>query len=54
MRLARDGASIVIADLQKYDRAAAEIAKATGARTLGLRIDVSSEADVEPHGRRRR
>ena len=35
-RLAADGASVVIADLQKFDLAAAEIAKATGARTLGL------------------
>ena len=26
LRLAQDGASVVIADLQKYDRAAAEIA----------------------------
>ena len=45
-RLAADGASVVIADLQKFDLAAAEIATATGARTLGLQIDVSSEADV--------
>jgi NAD(P)-dependent dehydrogenase (short-subunit alcohol dehydrogenase family) len=46
LRLAQDGASVVIADLQKYDRAAAEIAKATASRTLGLQIDVSSEADA--------
>jgi NAD(P)-dependent dehydrogenase (short-subunit alcohol dehydrogenase family) len=45
-RLARDGASVAIADLRGYDLAAAEIAKATGARTLGLQVDVSSEADV--------
>ena len=45
-RLAQDGASVVIADLQKFDQAAAEIARATGARTLGLQIDVSSESDV--------
>jgi NAD(P)-dependent dehydrogenase (short-subunit alcohol dehydrogenase family) len=45
-RLARDGASVVIADLRRYDTAAAEIAKATGARTLGLQVDVASEADV--------
>ena len=45
-RLARDGASIVVADVQNYDVAAAEIAKATGVRTLGLRIDVSSETDT--------
>jgi NAD(P)-dependent dehydrogenase (short-subunit alcohol dehydrogenase family) len=46
MRLAKDGASAVIADIEKFDRAAAEIAKATGARTLGLGVDVSEEADV--------
>jgi NAD(P)-dependent dehydrogenase (short-subunit alcohol dehydrogenase family) len=45
-RLAKDGASVVIADLQKFDQAAAEIAKATGARTLGLQVDVSSESDA--------
>ena len=46
-RLARDGASVVIADLARFGEAAAEIAKVTGARTLGLQIDVSSEKDVE-------
>ena len=45
-RLAADGAAVVVADLQKFDLAAAEIAKATSARTLGLQVDVSSEADV--------
>ena len=45
-RLARDGASVVVADVRNQDAAAAEIAKATGARTLGLRVDVSSEQDV--------
>ena len=45
-RLATDGASVVVADVQKFDVAAAEIAKATGARTLGVQTDVSSEADV--------
>jgi NAD(P)-dependent dehydrogenase (short-subunit alcohol dehydrogenase family) len=45
-RLAQDGAAVVVADISKFDLAAAEIAKATGARTLGLQIDVSSEADV--------
>ena len=45
-RLAADGASVVVADVAKFDLAAAEITKATGARTLGLQIDVSSEADV--------
>ena len=46
-RLAADGASVVVADIQNFERAAAEIAKATGARTLGLQVDVSSENDVE-------
>jgi NAD(P)-dependent dehydrogenase (short-subunit alcohol dehydrogenase family) len=46
-RLAADGASVVIADITNYDVAAAEIAKATGARTLGLQTDVSNERDVE-------
>jgi len=45
-RLARDSASIVIADVRNHEEAAAEIAKATGARTLALRVDVSSEQDV--------
>ena len=37
---------MVIADVQKYDRAAAEIAKATGSKTLGIEADVSDEAQV--------
>lgn len=45
-RLAQDGASVVIADLHGYDIAAAEIAKATGARTLGLQTDISNEEQV--------
>jgi len=45
-RLASDGAAVVIADLRNYDVAAAEIAKASGARMLGLQVDVSSETDV--------
>ena len=45
-RLASDGASVVVADLQRFDEAAAQIAKATGSRTLGLQVDVSSESDV--------
>jgi len=44
-RLAADGASVVIADVAQYDVAAAELAK-SGARTLGLRVDVSSESDT--------
>jgi len=46
-RLARDGAAVVIADIRSFDTAAAEIAKATGVRTLGLQVDVSRESDVE-------
>jgi NAD(P)-dependent dehydrogenase (short-subunit alcohol dehydrogenase family) len=46
MRLAKDGAAVAIADLHNYDATAAAIAKATGARTLGLHIDVSSEENV--------
>ena len=45
-RLAADGASVVVADLQRFDEAAAEIAQATGSRTLGLQIDVASESDA--------
>ena len=45
-RLGCDGALVVVADVRNADAAAAEIAKATGARTLGLQVDVSSEADV--------
>ena len=44
-RLAADGASVTIADIAGYDVAAAELAKA-GARTLGLKVDVSSESDT--------
>jgi len=47
LRLAQDGASVAIADLRKYDAAAAEISRATGSTTLGLEIDVSSESDVK-------
>jgi NAD(P)-dependent dehydrogenase (short-subunit alcohol dehydrogenase family) len=47
LRLAQDGAAVAIADVRNYDVAAAEIAKATGARTLGLQVDVASERDVE-------
>jgi len=47
MRLAQDGASVVVADLRNFDVAAAEIAKATGARTLGLEVDVANEKAVE-------
>ena len=46
-RLAKDGASVVVADLHKFDQAAAELAKASGSRTLGLEVDVSSEHAVK-------
>ncbi len=46
-RLAQDGANVVVADVAKHDVSAAEIAKATGAKTLGLKIDVSSQEDTE-------
>src|SRR3989449_9435463 len=46
-RLAKDGAGVVIADLRNHDVAAAEIARVTGAKTLGLKVDVSAESDVE-------
>src|SRR5512134_2586637 len=46
MRLARDGAAVVVADLRNHEAAAAEIAQATGARTLGLQVDVASESDT--------
>jgi NAD(P)-dependent dehydrogenase (short-subunit alcohol dehydrogenase family) len=46
LRLAKDGAAVVIADIGKFDLAAAEIAKASGSRTLGLEADVSSETDT--------
>lgn len=45
-RLAQDGANIVIADLSQYEEAAAAIASETGAKTMGLRIDVSNDADT--------
>ena len=47
LRLARDGASVVVADLRNFDVAAADIARATGARALGVEVDVASEAQVE-------
>jgi len=47
LRLAKDGAAVVVADLRSYDTAAAGIAKTTGARTLGLQVDVAVEKDVE-------
>jgi NAD(P)-dependent dehydrogenase (short-subunit alcohol dehydrogenase family) len=46
-RLAQDGAAVVIADIKGFDTSAAQLAKATGARTLGLQVDVAAERDVE-------
>jgi len=46
-RLAQDGAAIVVADIKGFDTSAAELAKATGVRTLGLQVDVAAERDVE-------
>jgi len=45
-RLAQDGAAVVVADLRNAEASAAAIAKETGARTLGLTVDVASEADA--------
>ena len=46
-RLAQDGASVVVADLRGFDVSAADIARSSGARTLGLEVDVASEAQVQ-------
>lgn len=46
LRMAQDGANVVIADIRNHDVVAAEVAKATGANTLALKIDVSVEADT--------
>ena len=46
LRLAQDGASVVVADLRGHDVAAAELAAATGRKVLGLPADISNEADV--------
>ena len=44
-RLAADGAAVVIADIDGYEAAAAALT-ASGARALGLKVDVSSESDT--------
>jgi NAD(P)-dependent dehydrogenase (short-subunit alcohol dehydrogenase family) len=44
-RLASDGADVVVADIARYDVAAAQLAR-TGTRALGIRADVSSETDA--------
>jgi NAD(P)-dependent dehydrogenase (short-subunit alcohol dehydrogenase family) len=44
-RLAADGANVVIADLARSDVVAGDLAK-SGARTLGIQVDVSSESDT--------
>jgi NAD(P)-dependent dehydrogenase (short-subunit alcohol dehydrogenase family) len=45
-RLAADGAAVAVADLAHAESAAAAIARETGARTLALGTDVTSEAEV--------
>jgi NAD(P)-dependent dehydrogenase (short-subunit alcohol dehydrogenase family) len=45
-RLARDGAAVIVADLHDASATAAAMAKETGARTLGLTVDVAVEGDV--------
>jgi NAD(P)-dependent dehydrogenase (short-subunit alcohol dehydrogenase family) len=45
-RLAADGAAVVVADIVNFETSAADIAKATGAKTLGLKADVAVEADA--------
>jgi len=47
MRLAQDGANIVVADIKDALPSAAHIATAAGVGTLGLDIDVSSQTDTE-------
>lgn len=44
-RVAADGANVVVADVAQSEATADSIAK-SGARALGLRVDVSSEADT--------
>lgn len=48
-RLAREGCAVIVADVNGAgsDQAAGEIAAATGARTLGLKVDVAEEPQVE-------
>ena len=47
LRLARDGAAVVIADIQKFGEAAAEIAKATGPRDARIGSRCFIQEDVE-------
>lgn len=49
MAFAAEGAAVAVADLSQADSAAAaaDIAAKTGAKTLGLGLDVSKEADCE-------
>jgi sorbitol-6-phosphate 2-dehydrogenase len=48
-RLAREGCQVVIADVneQGVTETAGDIATATGQRVLGVKVDVTSEADVK-------
>jgi NAD(P)-dependent dehydrogenase (short-subunit alcohol dehydrogenase family) len=49
LAFAEEGASVVLADIQEKacQKAATEIAKATGRPTLALQVDVSNEAEVK-------
>jgi sorbitol-6-phosphate 2-dehydrogenase len=48
-RLAREGCSVILCDVnaEGVERAAQEVAEATGRRTLGLRVDVTNEEQIE-------
>jgi sorbitol-6-phosphate 2-dehydrogenase len=48
-RLAKEGCAVVVADLNEpgAKEAAAALAKATGARVVGAKVDVTREAEVE-------
>ncbi|MCO6453283.1 MAG: sorbitol-6-phosphate dehydrogenase [Caldilineales bacterium] len=49
LRLAAEGCDVAVADLngEGADATAAEIATSTGRRTLGIRVDITDEAQVE-------
>ena len=54
LRLAREGAHVVVADLnlERAEQVAAEIVAQTGRRALAVRVDVTDEAQVEGMVRR--
>ena len=51
LRLAADGAAIVVADVIDTAPAVAELAKA-GAKAIGVKVDVSSESEVAAMAKR--